>query len=62
MFECHMTFSLCTIVIKSNFFCFQLWFSFFLPTDGAVGGEEGSAQPSEDQLEEPVVKKQRTEE
>ncbi|XP_073333947.1 cdkn1a interacting zinc finger protein 1a isoform X2 [Pagrus major] len=31
-------------------------------TDGAVGGEDGSAQPSEDQLEEPVVKKQRTEE
>ncbi|XP_030291706.1 cdkn1a interacting zinc finger protein 1a isoform X1 [Sparus aurata] len=31
-------------------------------TDGAVGGEDRSAQPSEDQLEEPVVKKQRTDE
>ena len=58
-------FSLCRKVIKSIFFYlffFQLWFSIFLPTDGAVGGEDGSAQPSEDQLEEPVVKKQRTDE
>ncbi|XP_070781188.1 cdkn1a interacting zinc finger protein 1a [Enoplosus armatus] len=30
-------------------------------TDGAVGGEDGLTQPSEEQLEEPVVKKQRTE-
>lgn len=30
-------------------------------TDGSVGGEQGAAQASEDQLEEPAVKKQRTE-
>lgn len=30
-------------------------------TDGSVGGEQGATQASEDQLEEPAVKKQRTE-
>lgn len=30
-------------------------------TDGSVVGEQGAAQASEDQLEEPAVKKQRTE-
>lgn len=33
----------------------------FLPADGAVGGVDGPTQSSEEQLEEPVVKKQRTE-
>lgn len=34
-----------------------------VPTaDGSMGGEQGATQASEDQLEEPAVKKQRTEE
>lgn len=36
-------------------------FAFMPTTDGSVGGEDGPVQPSEDQLEEPAVKKQRTE-
>lgn len=32
----------------------------FCRTDGAVGGVEEPTQSSEEQLEEPVVKKQRT--
>ncbi|XP_044189214.1 cdkn1a interacting zinc finger protein 1a [Thunnus albacares] len=33
-----------------------------IETDGAAGGVDGATQPSEEQLEEPAVKKQRTEE
>lgn len=36
-------------------------FVFMPTTDGSMGGEDGPTQLSEDQLEEPAVKKQRTE-
>lgn len=42
------------VVCVSDFACVPT-------TDGSVGGEQGATQASEDQLEEPAVKKQRTE-
>lgn len=42
------------VVCVSDFACVPT-------TDGSVGGEQGATQAFEDQLEEPAVKKQRTE-
>lgn len=47
-----------TVVI---YVVFVFNFVFMPTTDGSMGGEDGPTQLSEDQLEEPAVKKQRTE-